>query len=103
MTNRAYAEAIFSRSPDAVRAAALRAFARLGWPARLGENGAIAAVWTSRIFRFRDDIGVEISAEKPRCRVLVRSASRVGRHDFGQNARHIRELLGALETELENS
>jgi uncharacterized protein (DUF1499 family) len=88
-----------SRPPEAVRADTLRAFARLGWPARVEENGAIAAVWTSRVFRFRDDVVVEVSPENGGSRVRVRSASRVGRHDFGQNARHVRELLAELEAE----
>ena len=49
---------------------------------------------------FKDDITVRIVAEGGRTVVNVRSRSRTGTIDFGQNARNIRELLAALDHEL---
>lgn len=49
---------------------------------------------------FKDDITVRIAAEGGRTVVKVRSRSRTGPLDFGQNARNIRELFAALDHEL---
>lgn len=61
---------------------------------------SIQAVHTTRVFRFKDDVGVRIWREGEMTRLTVRSKSRIGRGDFGQNARNIRELLAALDHEL---
>jgi len=59
--------------------------------------GKIRAERTSRLFRFTDDIEIEIKQTGPgHARLDVRSASRVGKGDFGQNARNIQFLLEAL-------
>jgi len=58
------------------------------------------AVHTTPVFRFKDDVSVRIWREGERTRVSVRSRSRIGKADFGQNARNIRELLAALDREL---
>ncbi len=60
----------------------------------------MAAVWTSPLFRFRDDVSIEIVPQQEGTRVRVRSASRIGKYDFGQNARHVREFFGELERQL---
>jgi uncharacterized protein (DUF1499 family) len=60
----------------------------------------LEAVHTTRAFRFKDDVSVRIWREGERTRVSVRSKSRIGKGDFGQNARNIRELLAALDREL---
>ena len=49
---------------------------------------------------FKDDITVRVVAEGGKTVVKVRSRSRVGKIDFGQNARNIRELLAALDHEI---
>jgi len=49
---------------------------------------------------FAEDVSVRIAHAGERTRVTVRSASRIGPPDFGQNARNVRELLGALESEV---
>ena len=61
---------------------------------------SLQAVHTTRVFRFKDDVSVRIWREGERKRVSVRSRSRIGKADFGQNARNIRELLAALDREL---
>ncbi|MEO8432002.1 MAG: DUF1499 domain-containing protein [Acidobacteriota bacterium] len=93
MANFAIREEIFPDSPETVRVRVERALSRLGWAPRRPAGDALHAVWTSPVFRFRDDVVVAFSAEGSGTRVRVRSSSRVGRYDFGQNARHIRALF----------
>lgn len=59
--------------------------------------GRIEANETSRWFRFTDDVVIRIAADGTGSRVDVRSVSRVGRSDFGVNARRIRDYLDALK------
>ena len=59
-------------------------------------NGYLHAEFTSRIFRFRDDL--ELLYDNQRGVFDVRSASRVGRSDLGVNRRRVealREKLGS--------
>ena len=60
----------------------------------------IHAVRTTRVFRFKDDVTIRIRPQGGQTRVSVRSKSRLGNADFGQNARNIRELLEALDREV---
>ena len=55
---------------------------------------------TTLVWRFEDDVTVKVTREAGRTRVSVRSKSRLGRADFGQNARNVRELLAALDARL---
>lgn len=50
----------------------------------------IAAIYTSRFFRFVDDL--ELRLDSAAQRIQIRSASRVGRSDFGVNARRVEQL-----------
>ncbi len=65
------------------------------------ESGVITAIRTTRVFRFKDDITVTVSAHGEGSLVNVRSKSRVGRSDFGQNARNILAFQAALEENLQ--
>jgi uncharacterized protein (DUF1499 family) len=58
--------------------------------------GVIAAVATTRLLRFKDDITVRVRAEGDGSRIDVRSKSRIGRGDLGTNARRIRRYLTAV-------
>jgi uncharacterized protein (DUF1499 family) len=49
---------------------------------------------------FKHDVTVRITAQGGKAVVKVRSRSRTGPIDFGQNARNIRELFAALDHEL---
>ena len=49
---------------------------------------------------FVDEVTVRVRREGAETRVKVRSRSRTGRYDFGQNARNIRELFTALDEEM---
>lgn len=58
---------------------------------------SIQAVSTTRLLRFKDDVTVRIYREGSWTYVSVRSKSRIGKGDFGQNARNIRAFLGELD------
>lgn len=66
-------------------------------------GGVYEATRTTRWMRFTDDITARVipEAASGRVRVEVRSASRVGTGDLGQNARNIEELFEALDARLE--
>lgn len=64
-------------------------------------DGRIEATAETRWVRFKDDVVVRIVAlPDGQTQVDVRSKSRVGRGDMGQNARRVREFLAALRTQL---
>ncbi|MEK7293363.1 MAG: DUF1499 domain-containing protein, partial [Nitrospirota bacterium] len=64
------------------------------------EQGEIRVEVTTRLFRFVDDIVVRCAEQNGVTVVNVRSASRVGRGDLGQNARNIRAFFEALDSQL---
>jgi uncharacterized protein (DUF1499 family) len=73
----------------------------MGWDivARAPGEGRIEAVDTSDWFGLQDDIVVRIRAEGTSgARVDIRSKSRVGDSDFGENARRIRAFRDKLRT-----
>ena len=82
-------------------AAARRAADRLPrWTVRdAGEEG-LNLVHSTRIFRFKDDVTVRTFREDVTTRSVFESTSRIGKGDFGQNPRNLRELLDALDAEL---
>jgi uncharacterized protein (DUF1499 family) len=64
------------------------------------ETHTLRATRQTRLWRFIDDITVRVegvSDSPPRSRVHVRSQSRVGLWDLGENRRNILELFAALE------
>jgi len=66
-----------------------------------GQGGfAVHAVRRTRFLRFSDDVTVRVTGSAGGSEVSVRSASRVGKWDLGQNARNVRELLGELDRRL---
>ena len=62
----------------------------------------IEATETSPFYGFKDDIVVRIVALPDATRIDVRSKSRVGRSDIGQNAKRIKIYLAKLESELDS-
>ena len=52
------------------------------------------------VVMFTDDLEVTIKPENGKSRVDVISRSRVGKSDFGENARHVSKFLTALDEEL---
>ncbi len=64
--------------------------------ANAGE-GRIEATHTSLFYGFKDDVVVRIAGQDGAVEVDVRSKSRVGRSDVGQNAKRIRVFLARLK------
>lgn len=60
----------------------------------------IQAVSRTRLLRLEDDVTIRIRREGGRTRVSVKSKSRSGSADFGQNARNIQLFLAELDREL---
>ncbi len=61
----------------------------------------IKAVVRSPTFGFEDDVTIRVTPAGDGATVWVRSASRIGKWDFGQNARTIRAFLSALDQQLQ--
>jgi uncharacterized protein (DUF1499 family) len=51
---------------------------------------------TSKLLRFTDDVHVQLLPDKIGTRVEAESQSRIGKADFGQNPRNLRELVRGL-------
>jgi uncharacterized protein (DUF1499 family) len=95
----------FMASEDRIAKAARRTVERLPrWTfvaQGQGPGGTeIQAVARTRLLRLEDEITIRIHREGGRTRVGVRSKSRSGSADFGQNARNIRLFLTELDHEL---
>lgn len=96
---------LLDQSPEETMALALRAATNLGWqvldsapPVGRTGTGRIEAVARSLVFGIPDDITIRIRPALNETRLDMRSASRVGRHDFGANARRIRQFQAEIET-----
>ena len=85
---------------DATRSAVLAGMEQLGWHEIQTDDGELRAVVVSALFRFRDDIRVRLEAAEGGTRLHVRSASRVGKGDLAANARHVLDLISAVERSL---
>jgi uncharacterized protein (DUF1499 family) len=81
----------------------------MGWkiieaiaPNARGTAGRIEATATTTVLRFTDDITIRIRARAQGSRIDLRSASRIGSHDFGANAARIVKFATTLDQELTN-
>lgn len=70
-----------------------------GWAMASADKagGRIEATATTPILRFKDDVVIRIRALANGTRLDMRSASRVGKSDFGVNARRIGGFLQQLD------
>jgi len=66
-------------------------------PSAARRDGVIEAVARTPIMGFRDDVVIRVTPMGPGTRIDVRSASRVGGHDFGANAGRIKALLDDID------
>ena len=84
---------------DKVFAAAQAALASMGLELVEADaaQGRIEATATSFLFGFKDDVVVRIAGDAGMTKVDVRSKSRVGRNDFGVNAKRIRAFQAKLK------
>jgi uncharacterized protein (DUF1499 family) len=84
---------------------ALRLVKELGWrvvdstgPNLRGDGVAhVEATDRSLIFGFPSDIAIRVRPLANQTRIDIRSVSRVGKHDFGANARRIRRFVAAVQ------
>ena len=94
----------YRAAADRVYDAVLHAVHRLPRWSLVGyqpETSEVQAEATSRLFKFVDDVKIRVVNHGDIVAVEVRSASRVGRGDFGQNARNIRTFFRALDEEMQ--
>lgn len=68
-----------------------------------GQPGYIEAVDRTLLFGFYDDVSIRVTGDQSHARIDLRSASRVGRHDFGRNGDRLRRLLKTIVAQLESS
>jgi uncharacterized protein (DUF1499 family) len=99
MSNKASADRRYPNALSEVRRAAQEALTSLGWSWKASSEGGFDAVWTSRVFRFKDDVSVRLHCASGTL-VRVQSVSRQGKFDFGQNRRHVRDFFEDLERHL---
>lgn len=93
----------YGQHPERMLEAAARAISKLpNWSIVNNEGNVLRSVRTTRLLRFKDDITVKAypGASPGHSRLEIYSASRLGKSDLGQNPRNLRELVGALESEL---
>ena len=78
---------------------ALQAAKAMGWQIVASDSGEgrIEATATTRWLRFKDDVVVRVTPHGAGSRIDARSKSRVGRSDFGANAKRIREYFRRIE------
>lgn len=63
-----------------------------------GDSTVIFATRTTRVFRFTDDVRVELSGRADGSTHLhASSRSRIGKGDLGQNSRNLKQLAGWLK------
>lgn len=60
-------------------------------------DSVLWATRTTRLWRFTDDVVLLLTPVGDSTRIDARSASRIGRSDFGQNRRNLAELWAALD------
>ena len=90
---------LFKAPREKVFAAAQAALASMGLEVTDADaaQGRIEATATSLLFGFKDDVVVRVAADAQGTKVDVRSQSRVGRSDFGVNAKRVRAFLAKLK------
>lgn len=98
---------LMSRTPTEAYEIATQALTRLGLELVAEERpdgdtpGRLEAIDRTLIVGFRDDVVIRISAAQQGARIDVRSASRWGKHDFGQNAARVRLILTEIVQQLQ--
>jgi len=94
----------YAAPPPVVTKAVGSAVERLGWTlvgSGRGPGGSQThAVARTRVLRFPDDVFIHVKTEKGKTVVSVKSESRYGKWDFGQNARNIRMFLAELDRQM---
>jgi uncharacterized protein (DUF1499 family) len=95
------AEDAFEMVEEAVRRLRWRVVAAEPPAARPPRPGTLEATDQTLIVGFTDDIVVRVEGSATRARIDVRSASRYGTFDFGQNAARVRRFLAEVQARVE--
>lgn len=92
----------FAQASESVFAAALAVAQSFNWEIRLNApgEGLLEAVDTTPMLKFKDDVTITVTTEGAQSVVNVRSQSRVGKGDFGANAKRIRKFQAELAKRL---
>lgn len=80
---------------------AMPAEAFMSEPEVVDQVATVEAVARTLLFAFPDDVVVRLTRSADGTRVDMRSASRIGTHDLGQNARRIRAFFSDLDAVLQ--
>jgi hypothetical protein len=94
-------EETFELVEEAVRKMRWRVAAAEPPTGRPAKTGVLEAVDQTLLIGFTDDIVIRVEGSPTRARVDVRSASRYGSFDFGQNATRVRRFLAELQARAE--
>lgn len=70
------------------------------WSVASRSAEGLAAIRTTRLLRFKDDVTVGTTPQESGTSAEFASASRVGKGDMGQNARNLNELLQELDRQV---
>jgi hypothetical protein len=70
---------------------------------RSAKSGILEATDRTLVIGFTDDIVIRVEGSVNRSRVDVRSASRHGRHDLGQNAARVRRFYAELKSRIDST
>lgn len=89
---------VFDVAPSLAWQAAAAAVQAAGGEVVRQDPGYLHATFTTTLFRFKDDL--ELRMDEGRGVIHVRSASRVGYSDFGQNRRRARRLRRLFDQQL---
>jgi uncharacterized protein (DUF1499 family) len=95
------AEETFELVEEAVRKLRWRVAASEAPAVRAGRPGVIEATDQTLVLGFPDDIAIRVVGNNARSRIDIRSASRYGTFDFGQNATRIRRFYGEMQAQLD--
>jgi uncharacterized protein (DUF1499 family) len=89
----------YDAPPALIFEIARKAVERLRWEAAFDhDKKEIKAVVTTKMWKFKDDVTIQIQPAQPSGSLLVvRSASRVGKGDLGANTRHIMDLVEIVD------
>jgi uncharacterized protein (DUF1499 family) len=67
------------------------------------KGGVLEATDQTMVIGFTDDVAVRVEGAGKRSRVDIRSASRFGEHDLGQNAARVRRFLVELQSRVDST
>jgi uncharacterized protein (DUF1499 family) len=93
-------KSVMTQSRGASEALAESAAARAELRETAGNIATLEATAPTLIFGFRDDVVVRLRGTPEGTEVDMRSASEIGAHDLGQNARRVRAFFAKLDSVL---